>query len=216
MASRRPPRISAPSLSARIEAGGEVSPRPPRSVPARRLPRRTERPCDAAARQRHRVSGHRCRPAMPRGEAAVPQSGCALAGALPSRRVHRGFPEGADGAARGGCAEPLARCDLAPHGRKELLGFQIGARESAQNWRELPAEHWDQLRTTNPIESVFATVRHRTVPTRGALSQKTARLMVFTLVRAASKTWRKLNRTPRLPRVTEGGTFTDGVTKNRP
>jgi hypothetical protein len=42
-----------------------------------------------------------------------------------------------------------------------------------------PAEHWDHLRTSNPIESVFATIRHRTVRTKGALSQDTARLMVF-------------------------------------
>ena len=70
---------------------------------------------------------------------------------------------------------------------------------------------WDHLRTSNPIESVFATVRHRTVRTRGALSQKTAKLMVFTLVQAASKTWRRLNGTNRLPSVIEGVTFTDGV-----
>ena len=76
---------------------------------------------------------------------------------------------------------------------------------------DFPAEHWDHLRTSNPIESVFATVRHRTVRTKGALSQKTARLMVFTLVRAASKTWRKLNGTNQLPSVIEGVTFTDGV-----
>lgn len=76
---------------------------------------------------------------------------------------------------------------------------------------DFPAEHWDHLRTSNPIESVFATVRHRTVRTKGALSQKTSRLMVFTLVRAAAKKWRKLNGTNQLPRVIEGITFTDGV-----
>jgi transposase-like protein len=52
---------------------------------------------------------------------------------------------------------------------------------------DFPAEHWDHLRTSNPIESVFATVRHRTVRTKGALSQDTARLMVFKLVMAAAK-----------------------------
>jgi transposase-like protein len=57
---------------------------------------------------------------------------------------------------------------------------------------DFPAEHWDHLRTANPIESVFATVRHRTVRTKGALSQDTARLMVFKLVMAAAKTWRRL------------------------
>lgn len=76
---------------------------------------------------------------------------------------------------------------------------------------DFPTEHWEHLRTSNPIESVFATVRHRTVRTKGALSQKTAKLMVFTLVRAASKKWRKLNGTNQLPRVIEGVTFTDGV-----
>ena len=70
---------------------------------------------------------------------------------------------------------------------------------------------WDHLRTSNPIESVFATVRHRTVRTKGALSQKTVKLMVFTLVRAASKKWRRLNGANQLPRVIEGITFTDGL-----
>lgn len=76
---------------------------------------------------------------------------------------------------------------------------------------DFPAEHWDHLRTTNPIESVFATVRHRTVRTKGALSHKTARLMVFKLVIAASKTWRRLKGENQLPRVVEGIKFTDGV-----
>lgn len=79
---------------------------------------------------------------------------------------------------------------------------------------DFPAEHWDHLRTSNPIESVFATVRHRTVRTKGALSQKTAKLMVFTLVRAASKTWRKLNGTNQLPHVIEGVRFADGVAQH--
>lgn len=72
---------------------------------------------------------------------------------------------------------------------------------------DFPGEHWDHLRTSNPIESVFATVRHRTVRTKGALSQNTARLMVFTLVSAASKKWRKLNGKNQLPRVK----FSDGI-----
>ena len=76
---------------------------------------------------------------------------------------------------------------------------------------DFPAEHWDHLRTANPIESVFATVRHRTIRTKGALSQKTAKLMVFALVRAASKQWRRLQGAKQLPLVIEGVTFTDGV-----
>ena len=78
---------------------------------------------------------------------------------------------------------------------------------------DFPAEHWDHLRTSNPIESVFATVRHRTVRTKGALSQRTAKLMVFTLVRAASRKWRRLNGANQLPSVIEGVTFTDGVAR---
>ena len=47
-------------------------------------------------------------------------------------------------------------------------------REALLSFYDMPAEHWDHLRTTNPIESVFATVRHRTVRTKGALSPTTA------------------------------------------
>jgi transposase-like protein len=78
---------------------------------------------------------------------------------------------------------------------------------------DFPAEHWDHMRTGNPIESVFATVRHRTVRTKGALSQKTVKLMVFKLVQAASKTWRRLKGANQLPRLIEGVTFSDGVAK---
>ena len=77
-----------------------------------------------------------------------------------------------------------------------------------------PADHWDHLRTSNPIESVFATVRHRTVRTKGSLSQKTAKLMVFKLVQAAAKTWRRLKGANQLPLVIEGVTVTDGVAAN--
>ena len=76
---------------------------------------------------------------------------------------------------------------------------------------DFPAEHWAHLRTTNPVESVFATVRHRTVRTKGALSQKTARLMVFKLIMAASKTWRRLVGENCLPMIIKGVKFTDGV-----
>ncbi|WP_246156745.1 IS256 family transposase [Aquicoccus porphyridii] len=87
--------------------------------------------------------------------------------------------------------------------RKALLAFY-----------DFPADHWDHLRTGNPIESVFAAVRHRTVRTKGALSQKTAKLMVFKLVQAAAKTWRRLKGANQLPLVIKGVTFTDGVAEN--
>ena len=76
---------------------------------------------------------------------------------------------------------------------------------------DFPAEHWGHLRTSNPIESVFATVRHRTVRTKGALSQKTSKLMVFTLIQAASKKWLRLKGRNQLPKVIEGIKFNDGV-----
>ncbi|MGX9981760.1 IS256 family transposase [Methylobacterium fujisawaense] len=84
-------------------------------------------------------------------------------------------------------------------------------REALLAFFDLPAEHWDHLRTTNPIESVFATVRHRTVRTKGALSPITAKLMVFKLVMAASKSWRRLKGENQLPKVVAGVTFRDGT-----
>lgn len=76
---------------------------------------------------------------------------------------------------------------------------------------DYPAEHWVHLRTTNPIESVFSTVRHRTVRTKGSLSADTARLMVFKLVMAAARTWRKLKGENQLPKVIRGVKFADGT-----
>ena len=84
-------------------------------------------------------------------------------------------------------------------------------RDALLTFYDFPAEHWDHLRTSNPIESVFATVRHRTVRTKGALSQDTARLIVFKLVMAAAKTWRRLKGEIQLPKVIQGVTFKNGV-----
>ena len=89
-------------------------------------------------------------------------------------------------------------------------------REALLAFYDFPAEHWDHLRTTNPIESVFATVRHRTVRTKGSLSSTTARLMVFKLVIAASKTWRRLKGTNQLPKVIAGVRFNDGIEVRMP
>lgn len=84
-------------------------------------------------------------------------------------------------------------------------------RDALLTFFDFPAEHWDHLRTSNPIESVFATVRHRTVRTKGSLSHKTARLMVFKLVISAAKTWHRLKGENQLPRVIAGAKFTDGI-----
>ena len=87
----------------------------------------------------------------------------------------------------------------------------IKDREQMLTFFDFPADHWDHLRTSNPIESVFATVRHRTVRMKGALSQDTARLMVVKLVMAASKTWRRLKGQNQLPKVISGVKFKDGI-----
>jgi putative transposase len=84
-------------------------------------------------------------------------------------------------------------------------------RETLLTFFDFPAEHWTHLRTSNPIESAFATVRHRTVRMKGALSQDTARLMVFKLVMMAAKSWRRLQGQNQLPKVVSGVTFKDGI-----
>src|SRR6201995_4689133 len=94
---------------------------------------------------------------------------------------------------------------------EKAVACLVKDRDTLLTFYDFPAEHWDHLRTSNPIESVFATVRHRTVRIKGALSQDTARLMVFKLVMAAAKTWRRLKGENQLPKVIAGVTFHNGV-----
>ena len=75
---------------------------------------------------------------------------------------------------------------------------------------DFPAEHWVHLRTTNPIESMFATVRLRTRRTKGCGSRTACLTMVFKLAQAAEKHWRGLNGSDLLPEVIAGVTFVDG------
>ena len=89
-------------------------------------------------------------------------------------------------------------------------------RDALLAFYSFPAEHWDHVRTTNPIESVFATVRHRTVRIKGALSQDTAKLMVFKLISAASRTWRRLQGENQLPKIILGVKFRDGIEVSEP
>ena len=76
---------------------------------------------------------------------------------------------------------------------------------------DFPAEHWGHLRTTNPIESTFATVRLRTKRTKGHGSSKAALAMVFKLAQSASKRWRALNGKEKIPEVIQGVRFVDGI-----
>jgi putative transposase len=94
---------------------------------------------------------------------------------------------------------------------EKAVACLVKDRDALLTFYDFPAEHWDHVRTSNPIESVFATVRHRTVRIKGALSQDTARLMVFKLVMAAAKTWRRLKGENQLPKVIAGVTFRNGV-----
>jgi transposase-like protein len=87
----------------------------------------------------------------------------------------------------------------------------IKDRDALLAFYDFPAEHWKHLRTTNVIESSFATVRHRTVRSKGCLSNKTALAMIFKLAEAAEKSWRRLDGHNQLPKVILGVKFTDGM-----
>jgi putative transposase len=84
-------------------------------------------------------------------------------------------------------------------------------REPLLAFYDFPAEHWKHLRTSNVIESSFATIRHRTVRSKGCLSNKTALAMIFKLAEAAEKSWRRLDGYNQLPKVILGVKFTDGI-----
>lgn len=105
----------------------------------------------------------------------------------------------------------LVLMGVRPDGRKELIALAEGLRESTESWADLlrdcrrrgmrdpelvfydfPAEHWVHLRTTNPIESTFSTVKLRTKVTRGAGSPVAALAMVFKLVGSAQARWRAI------------------------
>jgi hypothetical protein len=80
---------------------------------------------------------------------------------------------------------------------------------------DFPAEHWLHVRTTNPIESVFATVRLRHRKTKGSGSRVGCLAMVYKLMESASKKWRTLNGSTLLSEVVKGVVFVDGV-KRKP
>lgn len=84
-------------------------------------------------------------------------------------------------------------------------------RDTLLAFYDFPAEHWKHLRTTNPIESTFATVRHRTIRSKGCLSNKTALAMVFKLVEGAQRSWRRLDGHAQLPKLILGVKFSDGL-----
>jgi transposase-like protein len=84
-------------------------------------------------------------------------------------------------------------------------------REVLLRFYDFPAEHWVHLRTTNPIESTFATVRLRTARTKGCGSRATCLTMVFKLAQCAERRWHRLNGKELLNEVVEGIKFVDGI-----
>lgn len=88
-------------------------------------------------------------------------------------------------------------------------------REDLLTFYDFPAEHWIHIRTTNPIESTFATVRLRTAKTRGCLTRDTMFTMVFKLTCSAQKRWRRLNVPERLADVITGVNFVNGVKEEK-
>jgi transposase-like protein len=84
-------------------------------------------------------------------------------------------------------------------------------RASLLSFYDFPAEHWVHIRTTNPIESTFATVRLRTDKTKGCGTRQACLTMVFKLCHGAQRYWRELNGAELLNDVIEGVVFTDGI-----
>jgi transposase-like protein len=81
---------------------------------------------------------------------------------------------------------------------------------------DYPAEHWIHLRTTNPIESTFATVRHRTKVTKGPGSRAAGLAMAFTLIESAQSRWRAVNAPHPVALVHAGTRFEAGKLIERP
>jgi transposase-like protein len=84
-------------------------------------------------------------------------------------------------------------------------------REALLAFYDFPAEHWIHIRTTNPIESTFATIRHRTDRTKGCLTRDGMLSMIFKLGMSAEKNWRRLRGFEWLAKVINGVKFRDGI-----
>ncbi|KWE65234.1 hypothetical protein WL77_02275 [Burkholderia ubonensis] len=84
-------------------------------------------------------------------------------------------------------------------------------RDALLAFYDFPAEHWQHVRTTNPIESTFATVRHRTSRTRICLSRATFLAMAFKLIEAAEKSWRRIRGVEKIDALLKGIPFKDGT-----
>ncbi|MCA9500789.1 MAG: IS256 family transposase [Steroidobacteraceae bacterium] len=88
-------------------------------------------------------------------------------------------------------------------------------REEMLTFYKFPAQHWPSLRTTNPIESTFGTIRHRTARTKGCLTRDGLLHMMFKLGQCAEKTWRRLRGFQQLEKVIVGIQFADGIEETK-
>ena len=93
----------------------------------------------------------------------------------------------------------------------ESVDCLVKDKEALLAFYDFPAEHWKHIRSTNPIESTFATVRLRTDKTRGCVSKATILSLVFKLVESAQKRWLRIRGFRHLGDVIEGVVFTDGI-----
>ncbi len=84
-------------------------------------------------------------------------------------------------------------------------------REELMAFFDFPAQHWQSIRTSNPIESAFATIRHRTKRSKGCLSRDGMLHMMFKLGKCAEQNWRKLRGFEYLTKVITGVSFKDGI-----
>lgn len=84
-------------------------------------------------------------------------------------------------------------------------------RDELLTFYDFPAQHWQSIRTSNPIESAFATIRHRTKRTKGCLSREGMLHMMFKLGKCAEKSWRKLRGFAHLADVIQGVDFVNGI-----
>ena len=93
----------------------------------------------------------------------------------------------------------------------KAVAKRVKDRDALLTFYDDPAEHWKHIRTSNPIESTFATVRHRTKRTKGCLSREAGLAMAFKLMIATQRKWRKLDGQNRLPEIIQRIEFRDEI-----
>jgi putative transposase len=134
------------------------------------------------------------------------------------------LPDSLQGKAKAGLRE-IWMAETKAGAEKALAGFQRDFeakypkavnllekdREALLAFYDFPAEHWIHIRTTNPIESSFATIRHRTTRTKNCVSRNTLLGLVFQLALTAERGWRRIRGFKQLPDVINGTRFQDGI-----